>query len=117
MEDNLIKRLITSIKCGVCGRHYGPGSISLLGQRDDLWFISAECKSCRARALMAVVLKEDRLPAVVTDLTAAEQRLFRNMAAPTADELLDMHGFLKDFKGDFTSLFGEEEAISEKEQE
>jgi hypothetical protein len=54
---------------------------------------------------------------VVTDLTAAEQRLFRNMAAPTADELLDMHGFLKDFKGDFTSLFGEEEAPSEKEQE
>jgi len=117
VEDNLIKRLITSIKCGVCGRHYGPGSINLLGQRDDLWFISAECKSCRARALMAVVLKGDRLPAVVTDLTADEQRLFRNMAAPTADELLDMHGFLKDFKGDFTSLFGEEEDISEKEQE
>lgn len=117
MEDNLIKRLITSIKCGVCGRHYGADSVSLLGQQDDLWILSAECKTCRARALVAVVLREEGLPAVVTDLTAAEQRLFRNMSAPTAGELLDMHDFLKGFKGDFASLFGEEEASSEKEQE
>jgi hypothetical protein len=117
VEDNLIKKLITSIKCGVCGRHYEADGVRLLGQRDDLWFLSAEGKSCRARALVAVVLKEDGLPAVVTDLTAAEQRLFRNMAVPTADELLDMHGFLKGFKGDFASLFGEEEASSENEQE
>ena len=117
MEDNRIKRLITSIKCGVCGRHYEANSVNLLGQRDEMWFLSAECKSCRARALVTVVFKEEGLPAVVTDLTAAEQRLFRNMAAPTADELLEMHGFLKDFKGDFASLFEGEEDNSEKEQE
>ncbi|MES0278873.1 MAG: hypothetical protein ABUK03_03925 [Dehalococcoidales bacterium] len=117
MEGNRIKRLITSIKCGVCGRHYEANSVKLLGQRDDLWFLGAECKSCRARALVAVVLKEEGLPAMVTDLTAGEQRLFRHMAAPTADELLEMHGFLKDFKGDFASLFRDEEDNSEKEQE
>jgi hypothetical protein len=117
VEDNRIKRLITSIKCGVCGRHYEANSVNLLGQRDEMWFLRAECKSCRARALVTVVFKEEGLPAVVTDLTAAEQRLFRNMAALTADELLEMHGFLKDFKGDFASLFGDEEDNSEKEQE
>lgn len=117
MEDNLIKRLITAIKCGICGRHYGADSVRLLGQQGDLWFLSAECKTCRARALVAVVLRENGLPGVVTDLTAAEQRLFRNRAAPTADELLDMHGFLKGFKGDFASLFGEKEASPEKGQE
>lgn len=117
MEDSLIKRLITAIKCGICGRHYGADSVRLLGQQGDLWFLSAECKVCRARALVAVVLRENGLPAVVTDLTAAEQRLFRNRAAPTADELLDMHGFLKDFKGDFASLFGREKDSSAKEPE
>jgi hypothetical protein len=117
VEDNLIKKLITSIKCGVCGRHYEADGVSLLGQQDELWFLKAECKSCQARALVAVVLKDDGLPAVVTDLTAAEQHLFRDILAPTANELLEMHDFLKGFNGDFASLFGEEEASSEKEQE
>jgi hypothetical protein len=58
---------------------------------------------------VAVILKEDGQPAVVTDLTAAEQRLFRHISTPTADKLLEMHDFLKEFNGDFTSLFGEEE--------
>lgn len=116
MEDNLIKRLITSIKCSVCGQHYRANSVTILGRREDLWFLSTECYSCRARSLVAVVIKEDGLSTAVTDLSTAEQRLFLDAAAPTTEELLDMHEFLKGFSGDFASLFGKAEDL-DKEKE
>lgn len=108
MEDNLIKRLMTSIKCGVCGRHYEVDGISVLGHQEDLWFLSALCPACHTRCLVAVVIKEEGVPEVVTDLTEAELGKFREMAVPAADEILDMHNFLKGFDGDFSCLFRQE---------
>ncbi len=109
MEDNLIKRLMTSIKCGVCGRHYEESRINILGHQREMWFLSASCAACGTRCLVAVAVKKDGLPEVVTDLTEAEMSRFWDVAAPIADEVLDMHSFLKDFDGDFGHLFGQEE--------
>ena len=115
MEENLIRRMMTSIKCGLCGRHYEADSINILGQQENLWFLSASCGTCQARCLVAVVVREDGLPEVVTDLTSAELARFRKAVGPTADEALDMHSFLKDFSGDFSRLFGQEVDGREKE--
>ena len=38
MEEILIKKLIVSLKCDVCGRGYGIGDIDCIGHEDDLWF-------------------------------------------------------------------------------
>lgn len=114
MEDNLIKRLMTSIKCAVCGRHYEESQISVLGHQQDLWFLTASCAACHTRCLVAVVVKKDGIPEVVTDLTEEEMAKFWDVAAPTADDVLDMHGFLKGFDGDFGRLFdGESDEAAE----
>lgn len=105
VEENLIKRLMTSIKCGVCGRRYGENGINILGHQQDLWFLSASCNACQTRCLVAVVVKKDGLPEVVTDLTEAEFSRFGDIVGPTGDNILDMHNFLKDFDGDFSHLF------------
>ena len=108
MEEGLIKSLMASIKCGVCGQRYEVDNINVLGHHEDLWFLSASCPACHSRCLVAAVIKEGRVPEVTTDLTQAELDRFRNVGRVTADEVLDMHNFLEDFNGDFSWLFSQE---------
>ena len=107
MEEKLIKRFMTSIKCSVCGQRYEVDNVKVLGRQEDLWFLSVSCSSCQTKCLVAAVIKEDKAPKVTTDLTAAELVKFKKMSKPTANEVLDMHSFLKDFDGDFARLFNQ----------
>ena len=107
MEESLIKRLMTSIKCRVCGHLYEVDNINVLSHDQDLWFLSAICPACQTRCLIAAIVKEGRLPEVITDLTEAELDRFRNAAKLTANDVLDMHNFLNNFDGDFSRLFSQ----------
>jgi len=108
VEEGLIKRLMASIKCGVCGQRYEVDNINVLGHHEDLWFLSALCPACHARCLVAAVIREGRVPEVTTDLTEAELDRFKNMSRVTTDDVLDMHNLLKGFDGDFSRLFSQE---------
>lgn len=108
MVEDLIKRLIASIKCGVCGQHYGVANINILGHRRDLWYLRAFCSACHTQSLVAVVIKEDRMPEAITDLTETELDKFRDLGVLNANDVLDIHNFLKDFSGDFSRLFNQE---------
>lgn len=105
MEESLIKRLMASIKCGVCGHRYEVDNINVLSHDQDLWFLSAICLACHTRCLIAAIISEGKAPEVITDLTEAELSRFRNAAKLTADDVLEMHNFLKNFDGDFSQLF------------
>lgn len=111
VEENLIKRLMSSIRCSVCGQRYGESNIKVLGHHDDLWFLRTFCPACHTRCLVTAVVKEGEVSGVTTDLTEAETKKFRDSVAPTADEVLDMHNFLKDFEGDVHHLFHEKRDI------
>ena len=110
MEEDFIKRLMASIKCSVCEQRYETNNISVLGHHEELWFLRAFCSACHTQYLVAAIIKEDRLPELVTDLTEAELDRFRNVDVPTANEMLDMHHFLKNFNGDFSQLFDQRQA-------
>jgi len=105
MEESMIKRLLASIKCGVCGKRYAVNSVSILGHCEDLWYLKALCSACHTQSLVAVVIKEDGMLEPVTDLTKAELDRFRDIDVLTADDVLDTHNFLKGFDGDFSQLF------------
>lgn len=107
VEEGLIKRLMTSIKCGVCGHRYEVDNINVLSHDQDLWFLSAMCSSCHTRCLIAAIVREGKAPEVITDLTEAELSRFRNVGKLTTDDVLDMYDFLKNFDGDFSRLFSQ----------
>jgi len=108
MEESIIKKLVASVKCGVCGQDYGVDNISILGQREGLWFFRAVCSACNAQSLMTAIIKETKeTELVASDLTETELKRFKNMGRLTLDEVLDMHNFLKDFDGDFSQLFSQ----------
>ena len=110
MEETAIKRLVAAVKCAVCGQHYGVDNINVLAHHEDLWFLRVLCSACCTQFLVAAVIKEGRKPEVITDLTEAELDKFRNAGVLTADDILDMHDFLRDFDSDFSRLFTQQEA-------
>jgi len=105
MKDDLIKEVMTLIKCSLCGHHYEADNITVLEHQEGLWFLRAFCSDCRTYCLVAAVVKGDRTPKVVTDLTQSELGRFKKAGKLEANEVLDMHNFLKDFDGDFAQLF------------
>ena len=108
MEENLIKRLMTSIKCDSCGQNYEIYDVDVLGHSEDTWFLKVICSSCQVQSLVAAIVKEHQMPEVVTDLTDAELVKFADVGVVGADDVLNMHDFLKAFEGDFSRLFGRE---------
>ena len=98
---------MASMKCGICEQRYEVDNVSVLGHEQDLWFLSAFCSACHTRCLVAAVVKEDRVPEVITDLTEAELDRFKSLDTLSTDEMLDMHNFLRGFDGDFSRLFNQ----------
>lgn len=107
MEEKLIKKLIASIKCGSCGQNYQEEGIEVIERTEDLWFLQVHCLSCNIKCLVAAIIKEDTVPEIVSDLTENELEKFRVSKGVGADDLLDMHEFLKEFDGDFPRIFRE----------
>ena len=105
MKESIIKRLVATLKCGVCGRRYEVDNIRILGHRRYLWYLKAVCSGCQTQALMAAVVQENKLPEVITDLTKEELDRFRDMEPVTADDMLDMHNFLEQFRDGVHQLF------------
>ncbi len=105
MEEGIIKKLMTSLKCDTCGKHYEPFDVQILGHRSELWFFRVNCSNCQTACLIAVSVKESALADAINDLTATELGEFSNANIVGSDDLIDMHNFLKDFHGDFTAMF------------
>ena len=108
MDERFIKRLVATVRCGVCGEHYDGQNVKVLGHRDALWFLSVFCPVCGGQGLLAAAIKEGELPRPITDLSETEQAKFCNLGPVSADELLDIHECLRDFNGDVSRLLSAE---------
>lgn len=106
MDERFLKKLLATMKCGMCGNHYQSGNVNILGRKEDLWFLSVFCPSCKSQGLVAAVVKEGKVTEVLTELTPDEQKRLASATPLSSDDLMDMHSFLRDFDGDFRSLFG-----------
>jgi len=105
VDERFVKRLLASMKCCMCNKHYEPGHINVLGHRDNVWFLSVYCSSCQSQGLVAVVIRQGKAPEVITDLSETELARFSRNGRIAADDILEMHNFLKNFDGDFSHLF------------
>ena len=107
MEERVIKRLMTTVKCSSCGHNYFARNVQIMGHHHGMWFISAYCPSCQTHYLLAAIVNKENTN-ISSDLKESEFARFKKSHAPTADDVLDMHCFLKTFQGDFAQLFGRE---------
>ena len=103
MDDKVVKKILSSMQCGSCGKYCEPTNIDVLGHKEDVWIISVYCPSCNTRGLVTVVIKESEESEEANELTEVERDRFSTPV--NSDDVIDMYSFLKDFSGDYISLF------------
>jgi len=104
MKEGFLRRVVSTMKCAVCGEQYQADNVSVVGHHEELWFLRVFCAGCRSQGLVAAVIKEGEYeeehgPEV------EEAFAFVERGPVGADDVLDMHEFLRAFDGDFKSLF------------
>ena len=109
-KRELVKHLIASIPCAVCQHCYEPDDVRIVEHHDDIWITAVKCAHCGTRSLVFAMIQEGEKTEIVSELTSQEWARFREMPRIDADDLLDVHEFLRDFDGDFVGLL-EGEAV------
>ncbi len=105
-EREILRHLVANIPCAVCQHHYEADDVRIVDHRNDIWIAAVRCSHCGSRGLILVMVREEKTE-LVSDLTPEEWARFQEMPQISADDVLDIHEFLRDFDGDFTSLFGD----------
>ena len=106
MEEGIIKRLMSSMKCGSCGQIFTEDNVDVLGNSEEMWFVQAICTECQTQSLIVAIIQKCSGNSSCSDLTEGEKELFTDTNPVDDDYLLDMHTFLQGFDGNFTYLFG-----------
>jgi hypothetical protein len=82
-------------RCVSCGARYDKGSVKVLGNKDEYWFVQVICPSCGTQGLgVAIVRTVEPGAAAGADTPSI-----------SADEVLDAHDLLKRYSGDVEGLF------------
>jgi len=107
IHDKLVKesirKTLSNMKCESCGQHYQPDNICFRGHRENCWFISVYCLGCQTLIPGIVRVGMDDISEAVTYSKEAESSQLP--ASVDSNDVADMSAFLKDFNGDFHSLF------------
>lgn len=100
----LLKRLLSELKCPVCKASYKGGDFNLVTQQGEMWVIRVRCPRCGVEGVIFAMVSEGKTS--TGELTPAEVKKFKKMPPISADEVLETYEFLKGFQGDFTELLG-----------
>lgn len=103
-RNRLIRQIITSIRCAVCGERYDGDDVRLLGRRDELWVMRVVCETCSTQGLVFALVRDGQPTVEWHELTPREQAKFEHMAPLGMDEVLDMRRMLDQFEGDIETL-------------
>jgi len=103
MKEGFLRRVVSTMKCSVCGEQYQADNVSVVGHHEELWFLRVFCAGCRSQGLVAAVIKEGEYQEDTPELE--EAFAFVDCGPVGADDVLEMHEFLRSFDGDFKGLF------------
>jgi hypothetical protein len=92
---------LDGLRCAVCNGPVPAGSVKLLANRDGLAFVQLDCDACRSTTLAFLLdgasdLRDD----------APANRASGASEAVSADDVLDMHVFLRGWQGGLADLVG-----------
>jgi hypothetical protein len=103
MEQEILKKIVSALRCGQCNGSFQPEEVVVLGHKENLWYLAVNCSACSNQEVVAALVDGPGEPELLSDLNESE----RSTCVPpvSSDDVLDVHMFLKDFDGDFLSLF------------
>ena len=118
-SEKQIKRIVLDRmeRCSVCHRPFDPDDVQVLSRRSDMWMLMVSCEECHARNFVAAVIGDgDAEEAQLALRRLGEEHLKAKLDIKpemddipedpvSVDDVLEMHGFLQEFDGDFNALF------------
>jgi hypothetical protein len=123
-QERLIRRLFTTQHCSHCLSAYEEENVTVLARRSEVWMVMVSCASCGRKGIFVVsfpgssrserrraILEAEALgEGALTEAVLADEPPLGAEAHPpgnpvTADDVIDMHLFLKRFDGNFAALF------------
>jgi hypothetical protein len=109
-DDNetrrIVLKLLARLRCSECGTPFELHDFVLQHHRQDTWVLVVECRHCGESTHVVIAMQYEDDPELASELTPAELRVVAQQPPITADDVLDMHGFLEEFDGDFEGLIG-----------
>ena len=111
LTEMVIRGLVAdyNVACSVCGTRFRRSGLRVVRREDDVWQISARCPSCEKITLLMVKLDASGIVSDI-ELSRSEQERFAGAPAVSADDVLDLAGYLETFDGDFAGLFAQFDA-------
>jgi hypothetical protein len=104
-ERQLIIQLVSQLRCVECGRLYDLEDFALVHRLEAMWVLSTRCRHCEELCHVVVYMRPEVEPEPAIDLTPDEMIAAQGWQPISADDLLDVHTFLKEFDGNFEMLF------------
>jgi hypothetical protein len=91
-----LEGIFGTVRCANCGAAYGRDDVSVVGNRDEYWFVRCSCRGCGTQGIGVVIVKE--VAAAVTEHQMGDQAL-------EMDDVLVAHDLLQQYTGDMHGLF------------
>lgn len=94
------------IRCPVCNKKYRTAKILVLDEDDKRTTLHMTCESCNAATIVFVSLGQLGVVSLgtLTDLEQSEARRVFQGEAVSADHVIEVHQFLKNYTGDVEAL-------------
>lgn len=110
---NVISWLGQVLRCPICGIKYKIDTTKIIESNLNEVFneanilIHSDCTKCKSSIMFNVEIRGPEVYSVgmITDLTQADSAKFKKHGPILSNDVIAVHKELKNFKGDFVSLF------------
>lgn len=106
--NSIIKTLKQRIKCEKCNRKFTYREINILDIHETQITVSCDCHKCKNKTMLEIDLtptKEFIEKAKASRKPQGIKMTAKQLRQITSDDILDVKNFLRDFTGDFKTLF------------
>jgi len=95
-----VNNLESFVNCPVCNKKYGQAKILVLEENNSKTTLHVTCGSCKISSFVFISSGKMGIVSlgILTDLTTEEARGIFKGEAISADQVIDVHEYLKNFK-------------------
>jgi len=101
-----INNLDNLAKCPICNKKYGQTKLLILGEEANKTTLHVTCENCKISSLVFISSGKMGIVSLgmLTDLTREEAKNLFNNEEISADNVIEVHEYLKNFKGEMSEF-------------
>ena len=111
----IIKNIKTHVTCPKCHSNYSSKDLSVLSSMGNRCLVVAKCEECGTPIMISATIRHEGEDKLDPRKIITEQRKLMDIKEineediVSSDDVLKIHQLLKNYSGDFKSLFGDKE--------